>query len=269
VQRAAYRWGPSARVLRTDEAKTLADEAYLRIRKDIIHGALAPGGKLQPDVLRDRYDIGLSPVREALSRLSLDGLAAAQGQRGFFVAPVSKGELLDIVDLRTQFAVLAMERAIKLGDDQWENGIVAAYYQLSKLEKQAERNPATYADEWERRNHAFHTALEAGCGSPWLLHFCEILYDQLERYRRLFVPYTQIETAIVEEHQRIMELALARDERVCGILADHFQHSYRIISGKMDKAKGEPSMRARPTEAQALPIKPIVKKRATRRSATP
>ena len=43
--------------------------------------------------------------------------------------------------------------------------------------------PATYADEWESRNRAFHAALESACSSPWLLHMCEILYDQSERYR--------------------------------------------------------------------------------------
>src|SRR5665213_3204359 len=104
------RWGPAPR-RQIDAPKTLADEAYQRIHHDIIRGEFAPGDKLQPDALRERYNIGLSPVREALSRVALEGLAVAEGQRGFFVAPATRQELLDIADLRINFAVLALDRS--------------------------------------------------------------------------------------------------------------------------------------------------------------
>ena len=91
-------WGPMSHAIRNGAPKTLADEAFQRIREDIVKSRLKPGDKLQPDHLRALYDIGLSPVREALSRLASDGLAVAEGQRGFFVAPVSIGELLDVAE---------------------------------------------------------------------------------------------------------------------------------------------------------------------------
>ncbi|WP_374632410.1 FCD domain-containing protein [Ferrovibrio sp.] len=228
-------WGPSNRHKGEEGAKTLADEAYLLIREDVIRGVFAPLEKLQPDALRKRYDIGLSPVREALSRLALEGLAKAEGQRGFFVSPVSKGELLDIADLRIQFSVMAVQRAMQLGDDQWENGIVTSYYQLNKMEKLVESEPEKYKEEWERRNRQFHASLEIGCGSPWLLHFCDMLYDLIERYRRLFVSYSRIERDSFSEHQEIMELVLARDPRACEVLAEHFRHASKVIATQMDK----------------------------------
>jgi DNA-binding GntR family transcriptional regulator len=234
-------WGPAPR-RQIDAPRTLADEAYLRIHEDIIRGAFAPNDKLQPDVLRDRYDIGLSPVREALSRVALEGLAVAEGQRGFFVAPAMREELLDIANLRIQFSVMSLERSIRTGGDEWENAVVTSYYQLSKLEQQAHREPQTFHDEWERRNRAFHEALESGCGSPWLTHFCDILYDQLERYRRRFVVYTDIDPSIAEEHERIKELALRRDLRACDVLRQHFEHAAQVIGGMMEAAEsGKPA----------------------------
>src|SRR6185312_6586397 len=202
-----------------DAPKTLADEAYQRIHDDIIRGEFAPNDKLQPDALRERYNIGLSPVREALSRVALEGLAVAEGQRGFFVAPATREELLDIADLRINFSVLSLERSIRHGGDEWENAVVTTYYQLNKLENQTHRDSQTFHDEWERRNREFHQALESGCGSPWLLHFCDILYDQLERYRRRFVVYTDIDPTIGEEHKLIKELALARPRSLQGLEA--------------------------------------------------
>src|SRR5258707_4641200 len=39
-------------------------------------------------------------------------------------------------------------------------------------------------EKWERLHKQFHMSLIAACGSPWRLHFCSILSDQFERYRR-------------------------------------------------------------------------------------
>jgi DNA-binding GntR family transcriptional regulator len=246
--------------VRNGAPKTLADVAFQRIREDIIKGALKPGDKLKPDRLSARYGIGLSPVREALSRLASDGLAVAEGQRGFFVAPVSKGELEDVADLRVKFSTMALERSIAAGDEAWEAGIVAAYYQLNKLVKQMKAAPATYADEWERRNRAFHAALEGACNSPWLLHMCELHYDQSERYRRNFVVYPKIEPRIYEEHRLIMEAVLARDAKTAGrILAEHIRRgaeaTRRLMEAKVSgKGARAASMRA-PARAPQPPVR--------------
>src|ERR1700751_4885915 len=92
-------WGPAPRH-QIDDPKTLAER--------------------QPDAARERYTLGRSPVREALSRVALEGLAVAEGQRGFFVAPATREELLDIADLRINFSVLSLERSIRHGGDEWE-----------------------------------------------------------------------------------------------------------------------------------------------------
>jgi GntR family transcriptional regulator, carbon starvation induced regulator len=260
-------WGPAPR-RQIDAPKTLADEAYQRIHDDIIRGAFAPNEKLQPDALRQRYDIGLSPLREALSRLALEGLAVAEGQRGFFVAPATRAELLDIADLRIQFSVMSLDRSIQRGDDAWENAVVTTYYQLNKLENQGKREPRTFHDEWERRNRAFHEALESACGSPWLTHFCDILYDHFERYRRRFLVYTEIDPTIADEHRQIMELALARDPAACKVLKLHYEHAARVIRALMEKADDKllvPAKKAK-SVAAAKP-KPAAKPPARSRAA--
>jgi DNA-binding GntR family transcriptional regulator len=271
MNKSSLPWGPAPR-RQIDAPKTLADEAYQRIHDDIIRGAFAPNDKLQPDALRERYNIGLSPVREALSRVALEGLAVTEGQRGFFVAPATRQELLDIADLRINFSVMSLERSIRHGDDAWENAVVTTYYQLNKLENQSKREPRTFHDEWERRNRDFHQALESGCGSPWLLHFCDILYDQLERYRRRFVVYTDIDPTIAEEHRQIMELALARDLTACKVLKQHFEHAARVIGGMMEKAEGgkaaTPAKKAIPAKkakaTASTKTKPAVKSATSR-----
>ncbi len=131
---------------------------------------------------------------------------------------------------------MAFELSMKFGDTAWENSVVTTYYQLNKLERQSDRNSKDFIGEWERRNREFHIALEAGCGSPWLVHFCDILHDQLERYRRLFVAYKHIDSDTYDEHRRIMELALARKPEAVKLLAAHLRTTMEKIERSMSKA---------------------------------
>ncbi len=229
-------WGPSAWLIRHAGPRTHADDALIRLRQDIITGEFAPGVRLRPDQLEERYGIGRNPVREALSRLAVEGLVRGEGQRGFQVAPITRAELLDVADLRQRFSTLALARSIANGDEHWEAGIVAAYHRMSRMEASLVGDPASYADEWEKRNSAFHTALEAACGSPWLLHFCALLYEQSERYRRAVVRYPKLRPSIHTEHKAILDACLARDEaEACRLLADHIARGAKATLAKLDE----------------------------------
>ncbi|XSC47418.1 GntR family transcriptional regulator [Bradyrhizobium sp. RDT10] len=76
--------------------ETLASHVYDRLRQDIISVAIEPGEKLHIRSLCERFDVGLSPMREALSRLSSEGLVAQSDHRGFAVAPMGEEDLVDI-----------------------------------------------------------------------------------------------------------------------------------------------------------------------------
>ncbi|WP_424812217.1 GntR family transcriptional regulator [Roseococcus sp. YIM B11640] len=202
--------------------RTLADEALLRIRADIIAGRLAAGEKLQPDLLEQRYALGRSPIREALSRLATIGLVHGEGQRGFMVPALTEAELMDIADLRCRLSTEALERSMREGGDEWESAVVASFHRLTLAEGKLPARTDESADEWEQRNRDFHRALEAACGSPWLQQFCDLLYDQSERYRRAFVRYPEINPAIHAQHRAIMEAALRRDAVAAkALLAQH------------------------------------------------
>lgn len=233
-------WGPSGWLMRMEGPRTRADEALIRLRQDIISGRFQAGEKLKPEVLEADYGIGRNPVREALSRLAVEGLVRGEGQRGFQVAPLSQGELLDVADLRQRFSTMALARSIEFGDEDWEAKVVAAFHRMSRMEKDLVGDPASYADEWEQRNRAFHTALESACRSPWLLHFCEILYEQSERYRRTLVRYPKLRPSIHEEHKAILEASLARRaDEACRLLSEHILKGANATLAAMNALSGQ------------------------------
>src|SRR5712672_2028195 len=80
--------------------QTRFEGVYQHLRADILACRLRPGVKLQINLLAEDLGVSLSGVREALSKLSAEGLVVAEPQRGFRVAPVSLEDLGDLTMTR-------------------------------------------------------------------------------------------------------------------------------------------------------------------------
>ncbi|WP_226801758.1 GntR family transcriptional regulator [Alkalilimnicola sp. S0819] len=198
---------------------TLSDQAYRRLKNDIVHGRLAPGTRLAVRQLSDSYEIGASPIREALHRLVGEGLVVAIGQRGFRVPPISLEDLHDVTRTRAMIEAEALRQSLRKGDDAWEANVVASFHQLSKLER--EGDPSADFGEWEKRNQAFHQALVAGCDSRWMQRLRGILHDQHRRYRYLSI-HNSSHRHVAEEHEALRDAAINRDEeRATEVLMAH------------------------------------------------
>ena len=209
-------------------ARSLTRQAFEQLRSDILHGHLRPTERLRITALAERYEVGATAIREALSRLVADGLVEAEEQRGFCVAPVSREELIDLTQTRIDVETLALRNAVARGDVEWESGLLSAFHRLSKAQL-----PTTPEHRvlWAATHRQFHEALLAGCGSPWLLRLCGLLYDKSERYRNLAEQAPQPPGRdTVSEHRALMDAAMQRDaDGASRLLALHFNETMNII----------------------------------------
>jgi GntR family carbon starvation induced transcriptional regulator len=210
------------------QTKNLSEEAYDSIRRDILNGELFPNERLQIDAISERYSIGVVPVREALNRLSSEGLVARRSNRGFCVAPISISELEELVVTRIWLETLAMRKSIANGDETWEDQLVVAFHRLARTQRRLPNESAReISEEWEGRHKAFHMLLLDRCGSSWLLGFCSSLMDQAVRYRNLSMnsnPGKLRRDAHVAEHKAILDAAIERDiDQACVLLEQHYR----------------------------------------------
>ncbi len=218
-----------------DSAGTLASTVYDRLRSDILNGMLPPGEKLRAEFLRDRYGVGNSPIREALNRLSVDGLVTRKDQKGFRVATVSEDELAELVKTRCWIEEIALRESLAHGDSAWEENVVLALHRLSRVHRSSDRKTYQIDPEWERLHRAFHISLIAGCGSRWLRQFCEQLMDQADRYRLLAVVVSyprrnELSRDEAMEHEAIKEAVIGRDaDQAVRLLCAHYQRTVEII----------------------------------------
>ena len=209
---------------------TRATSVYDRLRADIVGGELEPGGKLAIEALSERYGGSATPLREALNRLVSDGLAERREQRGFVVAGISAADLLEITKTRCWLEAIALRESIAARTTAWEEALVLAHHHLARTprslsERHFEDNP-----EWEPRHRAYHRALIAGCGSRWLILFCDQLADQHHRYRRLSAPRAFAKRGVRNEHQQLMDAAIeGRADDAVALLRAHFERTAKVI----------------------------------------
>lgn len=211
-----------------DGTKNLSEQAYDRIKGDILNGALFPEERLQIDAISERYGIGAVPVREALNRLSSEGLVARRSQRGFCVAPISISELEELVKTRIWLETLALRESMGNADEAWEEALIISYHRLARTQRRLpEEAGREISEEWEERHKAFHLLMIDRCGSSWLLDFCSTLMDQAVRYRNLSMnsnPSKQRREGAAAEHKAILDAVLEQDvDRACALLEEHYR----------------------------------------------
>ncbi len=205
------------------QTSTIGASTYQRIKRDIIFGELEPGTKLKLEALKERYSASLSTLRETLNRLASDGFVEAPEQRGFFVTPVSREDLLEIAELRSLIECHALELSIKNGDTDWEGDLVAAHHKLHLLEQKLLNGDDAEKETWKRYDFEFHQALIAACNSKNLMSVHAIVFDKYLRYQMLVLTYRGEVAA--NEHKAMFDAALRRDtDTATSILRQHIQN---------------------------------------------
>jgi GntR family carbon starvation induced transcriptional regulator len=222
------------------QPKTLAEAVYIRLRQDILSGKLRPGSKLRFTDLVASYEVGMSTLRESLSRLTADRLVVAEGQRGFRVSPISLNEMWDITRLRSEIESAALEEAIEAGDDAWEAEILSCLHRLLKLEDRHRETPLLLTEEGAHLHKLFHMSLLSACPSIWRLRVIDVLYSHSERYRRLQTSYLSGVLNSAEEHREIAAATVARQKpRATALLTLHLEKTAELLAGIHDLWTGD------------------------------
>ena len=212
---------------------TVGASTYERVKRDVIFGALVPGSKLKLDALRARYSASVSTLREILNRLASEGFVVAEEQRGFFVKPVSKDDLIEIANLRILLECSALETSIASGDADWEGDLVAAHHKLHMIEQKMLDGDLSQKELWKRYDWEFHQAMISACNSKNLLAIHGTIFEKYLRYQMLVLTHRG--APAIEDHRNMLEAALRRDVgTVVSVLEHHIrqglEHTLKAMS---------------------------------------
>lgn len=200
-----------------------AQIVYDTLRQSIIDLTLPPGSPLDEVGLSQKFDMSRTPIREALVRLSAEGLVATLPNRNTVVAPI------DFVQLPLYFEALSL------------------LYRVTTRAAAARRKPehlaairihqAAFAAAVERRdaiamigaNRDFHVAIAEAGGNPYFTGLFTRLLDEGRRILRLY--YSSFDDRLprqyVEEHDAILAAIEAGDGDRADALAS--AHAAQIV----------------------------------------
>ena len=222
--------GKKTEINRAKSGETLASAVYDRLLQDILNGHLEPGVKLRLQDLKNHYEVGNSPLREALNRLSENGLVVREENRGFRVAPASEEELKELTRTRCWLEEIALRESIDQGNELWEEQVVLAGHRLSRLSSTSVNQASYNTQEWEKRHREYHLALLSACGSSILLGYCAQLHEKTLRYRNLAAVMEYRERHELEEHKAMQEAVLNRDaDLAVNLMKAHFEITEQIV----------------------------------------
>lgn len=212
---------------------TRASAVYEQLRSDITRGILAPESKLRVAAMCERYKVGASPLREALSRLSAEGLVAKNDQRGFSVSPIQWDQLYTLTKTRLQLESLALRESIECRDQAWEEHLVLLIHKLGRVPRSLSKTIYQPNPEWEDLHRAFHRGLLSRCTSSWLLSFCDTLADEAYRYRQLAAGRVFSSRNEHAEHLALFEAAIhGRVDEALELLRQHFSKTHDAVQAQ-------------------------------------
>jgi DNA-binding GntR family transcriptional regulator len=143
---------------------------YARMRDMVLYGHLEPGQPITIQGLVAELDVGMTPVREAIRRLTAEGALLPQGNRRVAVPQLSKA-LLDQV----AFARLTIEpKLAELAAAHLDAGLIA---RLQAIDNAVDRAiQAADIPGYLEANHAFHFALYEASEAPVLVDMARSLW---------------------------------------------------------------------------------------------
>lgn len=201
------------------------------IRQTILEGKWAPGDRLQPTVLAEKFGTSTTVIRESLTRLAGEHLVVIKTNRGFFVPELDLQELDDITELRCVTEGLAARLAVQRGDVNWESELIAAHHKLSRTPRRLPEDETTLNPLWSQAHREFHRMLLAPCNCEPMTQLSMDLANFTELYRRWAAPSAAASKRDVEtEHQLILEAALDRDaEKLTSLLRQHYEATVQVV----------------------------------------
>jgi DNA-binding GntR family transcriptional regulator len=180
------------------EQGSLAEQAYLRLRQDILTCTLPPGRVVSERELAGQYEMSKTPIREALAQVCHDGLMQRLPGRGYMVAPITIKDIRDLFDLRLILEVTAAERAA-------QNPSPAHIAMLKEM-----ASITYHLDDPESHilflnaNRSFHLALTEAAGNRRLEAMLEGLLIELDRVFHLGLRLRDSSEEMKREHEEVV-----------------------------------------------------------------
>lgn len=197
---------------------TAASRIYSDLRSELVSMQRLPGEAISEARIAHSFGVSRTPVREAILKLSDEGLLEIYPQSGIFVSRIPIHALPEAIIIRKALeettARLAAERATS-------SQILAL---RSVLERQREASEASDSETFHQADELFHATVAEVAGYPGIWKFIQQVKVHVDRYRRLTLPQSGRIPKVIAEHEAVLAAIEAHDpERARRAMEAHLE----------------------------------------------
>jgi DNA-binding GntR family transcriptional regulator len=213
--------------------------AYSELRQMILSGALAPGSRISQYELAENMQMSITPLREAIRRLSSEGLITMDTHRDSKVADMSAAEARELLEVRLSLEPSATELAAYRRTDADIALMRAAAEKLLPVTR-------VWGEDAIIAHRDFHRAVYIASHNATLIKLLDDLWDKSDRYRRIGLELPdgdEPRTIDLNQHHQILELVTAGDGPSAAELArTHIANSLTAsVTGALEERENESS----------------------------
>ncbi len=204
-----------------NRALPLRDQIYQKIRTMIVSGSMQPGETINEIAIAAALGVSRTPVREAVKRISDEGLVKVLAQTGTFVAPIRRDDLEEAYVIRRALEMDSARRAAgkltQAAGEELEDNIAAHRLAISR----GKFANAIHLDD------VFHRTIAEICGFPRIWRAVDISKAQMDRGRYLAIPKPGYGEQTIQQHQAILDALQRHDEDgAAEAMRDHLETSF-------------------------------------------
>ena len=200
---------------------TASASIYSDLRAELVSLQRRPGEVVSEAEIALAYGVSRTPVREAILKLSDEGLLEIFPQSGIFVSRIPLAALPEAIVIRKALeattAQLAAERATA-------SQILVLH---SILQRQREANAARDRDTFHQADEMFHATIAEIAGYPGIWTLIQQVKVHVDRYRRLTLPQAGRMGRVIVEHERVLSAIEGHDPPAARIAMEFHLESLR------------------------------------------
>jgi DNA-binding GntR family transcriptional regulator len=201
------------------------DDAYVRIRRDVLSCRLAPGAFITEPELMDAYGIRKTSCRIALVRLAHEGFVRSKPRKGYQISPITLRDVEEVFTLRVQVEPLAARLAAGRVDiDLLRRLEAACRVQHSVLQL------SDQIDVFLDANKAFHLAIAAACGNERLYKLLSQLMDEMSRLVALGFGVQRTKPEIKHDHNAMIDALAEGDGKRAETIARRHIETFQMMT---------------------------------------
>lgn len=201
--------------------QTLSEQIYNILKEDILSGRILMGDKLTNRELQERFQVSSTPVRDAINRLSKDGLTQEVSKSGAQLITFDYSYANELNDFIT---FLASKAVMLSGTESDQKTLVE---KLLMYEEEMAR--AKTSIEYFEADFRYHKVFFDYCGN----RFMKETYKQYNFIRTLLIRFairTEEERELgIRQHRKITQVYQSGDYKKARLLMEqHYQSGMQL-----------------------------------------